>query len=71
MFDLNGDGNVDAKEFEVVTNLMRSQSSTGIRHRDHQTTGSTFKGINSGKSDHLGGRHVDRKITECVLENAC
>ena len=48
MFDLNGDGNVDAKEFEVVTNLMRSQSSTGIRHRDHQTTGSTFKGINSG-----------------------
>ncbi len=49
MFDLNGDGNVDAKEFEVVTNLMRSQSSTGIRHRDHQTTGSTFKGINSGK----------------------
>ncbi len=33
MFDLNGDGNVDAKEFEVVTNLMRTQSSTGSRHR--------------------------------------
>lgn len=43
MFDLNGDGNVDAKEFEVVTNLMRNQSSTGARHRDHQNTGSTFK----------------------------
>ena len=26
MFDLNGDGNVDAKEFEVVTNLMKNQS---------------------------------------------
>ena len=36
MFDLNGDGNVDAKEFEVVTNLMKSQSSMGARHRDHQ-----------------------------------
>merc|ERR1719264_186830 len=48
MFDLNGDGNVDAKEFEVVTNLMKSQSSMGARHRDHGNTGSTFKGINSG-----------------------
>ena len=48
MFDLNGDGNVDAKEFENVTNLMRSQSSMGARHRDHQNTGSTLKGINSG-----------------------
>ena len=35
MFDLNGDGNVDAKEFEVVTNLMKNQSSMGARHRDH------------------------------------
>ena len=64
MFDLNGDGNVDAKvgilvghrpfdysisngihfqEFEVVTNLMKSQSSMGARHRDHGNTGSTFK----------------------------
>ena len=43
MFDLNGDGNVDAREFEVVANLMRSQSSTGARHRDHANTGSTFK----------------------------
>ena len=43
MFDLNGDGDVDAKEFEVVTNLMKSQSSMGARHRDHQNTGNTFK----------------------------
>ena len=69
MFDLNGDGNVDAKEFEVVTNLMRSQSSTGIRHRDHQTTGSTFKGINSGKSDRVGETYVTRNTTEFLLEN--
>ncbi|CAB4063056.1 MICU1 [Lepeophtheirus salmonis] len=48
MFDLNGDGNVDVKEFEFVTNLMKSQSSVGTRHRDHQA--STFKGINSENS---------------------
>ena len=37
MFDLNGDGNVDADEFEKVTDLMKQQSSTGSRHRhkDH------------------------------------
>ena len=51
MFDLNGDGNVDAKEFEVVTNLMKSQSSMGARHRDHGNTGSTFKV--SLKKDHI------------------
>ena len=43
MFDLNGDGNVDAKEFEVVTNLMKSQSSMGARHRDHGNTGNAYK----------------------------
>lgn len=32
MFDLNGDGNVDADEFEKVTDLMKQQSSTGSRH---------------------------------------
>lgn len=63
MFDLNGDGNVDAKEFEVVTNLMRSQSSTGIRHRDHQTTGSTFKGINSGLNNYFFGEEREGILT--------
>ena len=29
MFDLNGDGNVDADEFEKVTDLMKQHSSTG------------------------------------------
>ena len=30
MFDLNGDGNVDADEFEKVTDLMKQHSSTGM-----------------------------------------
>ncbi|TRY67094.1 hypothetical protein TCAL_05156 [Tigriopus californicus] len=63
MFDLNGDGNVDAKEFEVVTNLMKSQSSMGARHRDHQTTGSTFKGINSGLITYFFGTNKEGILT--------
>lgn len=63
MFDLNGDGNVDAKEFEVVTNLMKSQSSMGARHRDHQNTGSTFKGINSGLITFFFGENKEGILT--------
>ena len=34
MFDLNGDGNVDADEFDKVTDLMKQHSSTGNKHQD-------------------------------------
>ena len=63
MFDLNGDGNVDAREFENVTNLMRSQSSMGARHRDHQATGSTLKGINSGLIAYFFGQNRKKHLT--------
>lgn len=43
MFDWNGDGNVDAEEFETVARLIRQQTSIGTRHRDHVNTGNTFK----------------------------
>jgi len=63
MFDLNGDGNVDAEEFEQVTDLMRSHSSTGARHRDHGNTGSTFKGINSGLKTYFFGEDMKGNLT--------
>merc|ERR1719435_207333 len=63
MFDLNGDGNVDAEEFEQVTDLMRSHSSTGARHRDHGNTGSTFKGINSGLQTYFFGEEMKGNLT--------
>jgi len=63
MFDLNGDGNVDAEEFEQVTDLMRSHSSTGSRHRDHGNTGSTFKGINSGLKTYFFGEDLKGNLT--------
>lgn len=45
MFDFNGDGDVDSEEFGKVATLIRQQTSIGTRHRDHATTGSTFKVI--------------------------
>ena len=60
MFDLNGDGNVDAKEFQNVTNLMRSQSSMGARHRDHQV----WQPQTSPTKD---GRTVEYKFMICFL----
>lgn len=50
MFDLNGDGEVDVNEFEQVTNSARSQTSMGMRHRDHKTTGNVVKSFKDSNS---------------------
>ena len=73
MFDLNGDGNVDAEEFEQVTDLMRSHSSTGARHRDHGNTGNTFKGINSGLKTYFFGAELKGNLTvdRCACSQVC
>ena len=68
MFDLNGDGNVDSKEFENVANLMRGQSSSGARHRDRPgatrpKTGSSSKKINSGLMNYFFGEAWDGILT--------
>ena len=55
MFDLNGDGDVDAEEFAQVQNIIRQTTSVGSRHRDHANTGSTLKGINSALSNYFFG----------------
>jgi len=62
MFDLNGDGTVDAEEFQQVTTLLRSNSSTGARHRDHGSN-STFKGINSGLISFFFGEDKNGTLT--------
>uniref|UniRef100_H2ZED0 Calcium uptake protein 1, mitochondrial n=1 Tax=Ciona savignyi TaxID=51511 RepID=H2ZED0_CIOSA len=58
MFDLNGDGEVDINEFQQVTNTARSQTSVGMRHRDHKTTGNVvkpFKDSNSAITSYFFG----------------
>merc|ERR1719234_2833977 len=62
MFDLNGDGTVDASEFGLVTDLMRSHSATGSRHRDHGATGSV-KGVNTGLNAYFFGEDLKGELT--------
>ncbi|XP_073820891.1 calcium uptake protein 1 homolog, mitochondrial-like isoform X4 [Musca autumnalis] len=63
MFDLNGDGDVDCEEFEMVATLVRQQTSIGSRHRDHANTGNTFKGVNSALTTFFFGPNLDQKLT--------
>jgi len=63
MFDLNGDGDVDADEFDQVADLLRMSSSVGARHRDHNNTGSTLKGVNSALSAYFFGPERNQKLT--------
>ena len=58
MFDLNGDGDVDAEEFEQVQEIMRQSTSTGKKHREHGNTGSTIRGkkMNSALATYFFGQ---------------
>ena len=42
---------------------MRSQSSVGMRHRDHSTTGSTLRSMSSGLMHYFFGPNLDQKLT--------
>ncbi|CAL1298357.1 unnamed protein product [Larinioides sclopetarius] len=63
MFDLNGDGNVDYEEFDKVQTIIRSQTSVGMRHRDHSNTGSIYKFMGSALSTYFFGPNLDKKLT--------
>ncbi|KAI9553979.1 hypothetical protein GHT06_019250 [Daphnia sinensis] len=61
MFDFNGDGDVDAEEFDQVATLLRQNTTHGSRHRD--TTGNSYKGVNSALSTYFFGPNRDQKLT--------
>ncbi|KAG1658554.1 Calcium uptake protein 1, mitochondrial [Nymphon striatum] len=63
MFDLNGDGEVDFYEFDKVQTIIRNQTSVGMRHRDHNNTGNTFKGVNSALTNYFFGANREKKLT--------
>lgn len=64
LFDLNGDGHVSCEEFYQVTEVMRSQTATGKRHRDRKTTGNTLdKPFNSSLTTLFFGKDQSKKLT--------
>lgn len=63
MFDLNGDGDVEYDEFEKVRGILHSQTSVGMRHRDHAVTGNTLKKMSSAMSTYFFGPKLDSKLT--------
>lgn len=63
MFDLNGDGNVDAEEFEKVQQIVMNQTSMGMRHRDRSTTGNVNKGVSSALATYFFGADGSKKLT--------
>lgn len=64
MFDLNGDGELDADEFDVVRSLIMDTTSMGRRHRDHATTGSKLKRRPKGAmQNYFFGPRGDQKLS--------
>ncbi|XP_077999806.1 calcium uptake protein 1, mitochondrial-like isoform X3 [Glandiceps talaboti] len=64
MFDLDGNGEIQPDEFVKVTNIIRAQTSTGKRHRDHAVTGSTLnENMNSALTTYFFGEKLDKKLT--------
>lgn len=63
MFDINGDGEVDNKEFARVRNILRSQTSVGKRHRDHAVTGNVVGEVSSALQTYFFGADGNKKLT--------
>ncbi|CAG0887489.1 unnamed protein product [Cyprideis torosa] len=65
MFDLNGDGDVDAEEFSAVESLLLQNSSIGSKHRDHGSAGTISKGsaASSALSKFFFGPDLREKLT--------
>ncbi|XP_028399584.1 calcium uptake protein 1, mitochondrial-like [Dendronephthya gigantea] len=64
MFDLNGDGDVSADEFDKMQSVLLSLTSTGMRHRDRTTTGNVLGSrVNSGLKLYFFGPQCTQKLT--------
>uniref|UniRef100_A0A2C9JTJ8 EF-hand domain-containing protein n=1 Tax=Biomphalaria glabrata TaxID=6526 RepID=A0A2C9JTJ8_BIOGL len=63
MFDFNGDGEVDSEEFSKVQEIIRNQTSVGMKHRNHSTTGSVDHGMSSALSSYFFGTDGKKKLT--------
>ncbi|KAH8866921.1 Calcium uptake protein 1 like, mitochondrial [Schistosoma japonicum] len=64
MFDINGDGELDINEFEVVRSVIMGTTAVGRRHRDNSTSGCTLKpsSSNSAFKCYFFGPNGDQKL---------
>lgn len=63
MFDINGDGELELEEFIKVQEVIRNQTSVGLRHRDHSVTGSVDHGLSSSLMTYFFGKDGRKKLT--------
>lgn len=45
-----------------MRDVLRSQTSIGMRHRDHAVTGNTLKGLNTALTTYFFGPNLDEKL---------
>ena len=70
MFDLNGDGDVDADEFEQVQSIIRQTTTVGSKHRDHGAN--TTKKVNSSLSKFFFGKQqLDATLLSVMNAKVC
>nr|AAW24592.1 unknown [Schistosoma japonicum] len=64
MFDINGEGELDINEFEVVRSVIMGTTAVGRRHRDNSTSGCTLKpsSSNSAFKCYFFGPNGDQKL---------
>ena len=43
--------------------MLKSQTSVGMRHRDHAVTGNTLKGLNTALTTYFFGPKLDKTLT--------
>ena len=46
-----------------MTEVLRSHSCVGMRHRDHAVTGNTLKAVSTGITSYFFGETLDFKLT--------
>ncbi|MFH4984667.1 hypothetical protein AB6A40_011376, partial [Gnathostoma spinigerum] len=64
IFDADGSGELDKNEFELVQDLLMSQTNVGQRHRDEYSSGlSSRKHINSALSRLFFGADGEQKLS--------
>ncbi|XP_059156509.1 calcium uptake protein 1, mitochondrial-like isoform X2 [Physella acuta] len=63
MFDFNGDGEVDREEFSKVQEIIRNQTSIGMRHRNNANSGSVDHGMSSALTSYFFGVDGSKKLT--------